>query len=89
MMMCDTQNYWTSGICPSSGIPKNTTPLSPRTETDPVSETFCSLKYRKMKKVQKHCNPERKPSIQNKNSSSNKNCDKANSNNTKKKFNNV
>jgi hypothetical protein len=31
-------------------------PLTLRTETDPVSETFCSLEYRTMDKIQKFSN---------------------------------
>jgi hypothetical protein len=40
---------------------RSVTPLPPfhlRTETDPVSETLCSLEYRKMDRVQKLSNSE-------------------------------
>jgi hypothetical protein len=34
-----------------------------RTETDPISETLCSLEYRMMENVQKPSNPEDKKSV--------------------------
>jgi hypothetical protein len=53
-MVCNIQNYWVFGICPSSGILEtrkhsvSETVSGPsfshlRTETDPVSETLCYL----------------------------------------------
>jgi hypothetical protein len=38
-MVYNTRDYWVFGLCPSSGIHL-------RTETDPVSETLCSLVFR-------------------------------------------
>jgi hypothetical protein len=57
-MVYNTQNYWGFGLLPSSGILENTKfrKLDLRTETDPVSETSCSLEYQTMEKVSKSSN---------------------------------
>jgi hypothetical protein len=52
-MVCNTQNYWDLDLFPSSGILENTTF---RKETDPVSETQCSLEYQTMEEVQNPSN---------------------------------
>jgi hypothetical protein len=54
VMVCNIQNYWVSGLCPSSGILNSRKPnvsetsSSPhvRTEKDPASETLCFLVFR-------------------------------------------
>jgi hypothetical protein len=63
-MMYNAFRYWVLGLCPLSYILKNATYWKPcfspthlRTETDPVSETSCSLEYRTMDKFRKSSNP--------------------------------
>jgi hypothetical protein len=55
----NTKKQWL-GLDTSNGPNKQMCLLPPnmRTETDQVSETFCSLEYRTMTKVQKPSNPE-------------------------------
>jgi hypothetical protein len=63
-MVYDTRDYWVFGLCMSSGILKNTKehnvletepleyvsyPPHLRMERDPVTETSCSLEYRRRK----------------------------------------
>jgi hypothetical protein len=70
-MVFNIGDYWAYGLCPFSRILKNTTfrkldlfPSSDEgmwtptnlTETDPVSETLCSLEYWTVNKVQKPSN---------------------------------
>jgi hypothetical protein len=64
-MVCNTQNYWVFGLCPSLALSKgpNRVGVSPhlRTETDPVSETSCFssnyvFRIRTMDKVRKPSN---------------------------------
>jgi hypothetical protein len=57
-MVYNTQNYCVIGLFLSSGILENTTfrKLDVFPETDPVSETSCSLEYQTMEKVQNPSN---------------------------------
>jgi hypothetical protein len=66
-MVYNTRNCTVSGLCLLSGIEKKGGGggSPPQTETDPVSETFCSLvflEYQMMDKVQKPSNSEYKSS---------------------------
>jgi hypothetical protein len=73
-MVYNTWDYGVLGLRPLSGILKNMSDWGQlflmysteqglphfrlRTETDPVSETLCSLEYRTIYKVQKSSNPD-------------------------------
>jgi hypothetical protein len=56
-MVYNTQDCWVFGLCPSSGILKNTKEHNV-SESRSVSETLCFLGYRTMDEVQKPGNPE-------------------------------